>query len=461
MTGDDGRPAIDLAAAAAALDEVGDAVAVLDSEGAIRWSNAAWRRLAGCGGLEPTLAVLRERPDAALRRIALADGGTLLVAGTGDAALFRDILDGLDATVVVYDQLECYRFGNAAYHRLYPHHPPEAELIGRTFEQMLRRSLAAGYVAEPQAGSDPEAFVHRRLAEFRDWRQGDMERISPGGRWDLLQARTTGSGLRVTMRTEITAQKAIQEELRRAKEELETESAERERFVGRVGRELRGPLSSVLGYMEIIEGEYLGPLGSDRYRDYARLVLEAGRQMLDMLDALAPRAGGEAEAPTLRAAPVDPVAVLRREMAAVETAAELNRVLLILDLRDRVPRLLADERMLRLMIQNLLSNAVRHAPDGMVATTVRPRDDGGIDLEVRDTGHGMPPEVLARAGEAYFRGPAPPGTEPGTGLGLAMVRDLVALHGGRLSLDSAPGKGTVATLSFPPERIQWPEAEPA
>ncbi|MCC7271971.1 MAG: PAS-domain containing protein [Alphaproteobacteria bacterium] len=447
-------PEIDAATAAAALDEVTDAVALVGADERLRWANAAWRRAAGDADVPATIARLETHPTMIVRRVAVADG-TLLVAGDGDASLFREVLDSIDSTIAVYDREERYRFGNAAYHRLYPHHPPDGALIGKTFEAMLRATLEARFFAEPQAANDPEGFVDRRVAEFREVPQGDSERMSTLGRWDLLRTRFTPSGLRISMRTEITEQKRIQEALRLAKEQLEADAASRARFVARLSRELRAPLSAVLGYAEMIEGEYAGPVGTPKYREYASLVLQAGRRLLDLVESLAEYGRDDGEHHAMHEETVDLVGLLRREMVAMEGPARQSRIQLVLDLMETSPALHGDERMVRQMVVNLLSNAVRFAADGIVTLSLRLDAAGGIAIQVRDTGVGMAAEVLARAGEPYYRGPLPPGGgEPGTGLGLAIVRDLMTLHGGRLTLASEPGRGTLASLSFPPERTR-------
>ncbi|BBK44825.1 hypothetical protein STVA_48450 [Allostella vacuolata] len=443
----------------AVLDRVIEAVAVLGPCGALLFANDVWRRLADVPDEAPqaTLERVGGSPHFLVRRYPLPDGASLVLVRQDEQGLFRELLDNLDSTLAVYDENERFRFGNAAFHRLYFHHGSDADLLGRTFEELLRATIEAGEAPEPQAASDPQAYIARRLAEFRDRRAGDSERLSPSGRWDLLRTRFTPSGLRMSMRTEITEQKRIQEELRHAKDRLEVEGAARARFVGRLSQDLRTPLSAVLGYAELIEAEVMGPLGSPKYQEYAALIRQSGRRLLDLVEGLLEMSRTEARRGEMQEQAVDLPALLRAEGVAIQGQARANHTQVALILPGGFPALRGDPRMVRQMVQALMSNAVRHTVDGVVTASLRQADDGAIDIEVRDDGVGMTAEVVTRLGEPYFQG-ARPGAAPeaGAGLGLAIVKDLLRLHQGSLTIASTLGIGTIATLSFPATRTIAP-----
>ncbi|MGE0725011.1 MAG: ATP-binding protein [Alphaproteobacteria bacterium] len=440
-------PKIDRAALVAALDALPEAIAVRGADGEVLHENRAGRRRARIGAPG-------DGGTATVRRMPLGPDRTLeILVDPAQGTVFREILDALDCSVVVYDADERYVFGNRAFHGLYPFHPAEDELVGRSFEAMLRSSVAFGHVVEPQADSDPEGFVQRRLEEFRTMGSGHSERLLSSGQWHLAHVQFLPEGYRISARTDITEQKRTQEELRQAMQRLEAEGSSRRAYLDLLSRELRTPLGAVLGYAELIEGEVLGPIGSDKYREYAALIRHAGQLLLALIDDVLD--GGQAGpgALEMRAGPVDLVDLLRRELTVVEPMARQNQTAIFLDLPDRLPRIQADPRMVRQMVLNLLSNAVKFTVQKTVTVTLRRRADGGIDLVVADRGTGMPPEALARVGEPYYRGERPEEVrEPGTGLGLAVVKELLALHGGHLLLASAVGRGTTATLRFPAER---------
>ncbi|MEI9982162.1 MAG: HAMP domain-containing sensor histidine kinase [Aliidongia sp.] len=120
-----------------------------------------------------------------------------------------------------------------------------------------------------------------------------------------------------------------------------------------------------------------------------------------------------------------------------------------------IPPLLADERALRQILLNLLSNAIKFTPHGGTVTLSTTRmESGSVVLEVRDTGIGIPPEDLANVLDHFGRASnAHLSTEGGTGLGLPIVRGLVALHGGELRIESQPGVGTSVTVELPAARV--------
>lgn len=435
------------------LDRVIEGVALEAPSGRLVYANAIWRRLVLAPEEQPaaTLARLRELPHFAVRSYPLG-GDTLHLVRQDEAHLLREALDHLGSSLAVYDRAERYRFGNAAFHQRFGNHGDDGGLVGRTFEDLLRATLSAGVLADVQAVRDPEVYVERRLREFRDHRPGESERLSPAGQWDLLRTTYTPSGLRLSLRTDITEQKRVQEELRRAKERLEVETASRARFVGRLSHDLRTPLSAVLGYAELIESEALGPLGSPKYQEYAALVHQAGRQLLHLVEGLLEMSRTQTGAGEMREEPVDLGALLRGEIVDFEAAARAGGTQLSVVVPDGVPAVVADPRMVRQMVQALIANAVRHTPDGVVNLALALRGDGGVDVIVADSGSGMAPEVVARLGEPYFQARQGEDREAGPGLGIAIVRDLIEQHEGDLAIESAAGVGTTAILSFPAQR---------
>ena len=248
------------------LDRQATGVAIFDAGGRLVHANASLARfLAGRDPevvLQPTADGHLLLPDGrtiAARWMDLDQGGRAILVPSpkDDEGFLRQVLDSLDTSIVVYDREDHYLFGNAAYHERYPHLPPEEELVGQTFVQMLRRSLAAGSFADAQAQHDPEGFIQRRVAEFRANQPAMAERMTASGNWEKVRMIDTPSGLRLSLRTRITEVKQVQDELRRAKERLEAETDLRTGFVRRLSHEFRTPLSAVLGYSEMIEAEVM------------------------------------------------------------------------------------------------------------------------------------------------------------------------------------------------------------
>jgi signal transduction histidine kinase len=120
----------------------------------------------------------------------------------------------------------------------------------------------------------------------------------------------------------------------------------------------------------------------------------------------------------------------------------------------------ADERLLRQVIENLLSNALKHTPAaGRIEVLATSRGDGGLDLVVSDTGEGIAPDKVATIMEPFALGEdAFARSKGGLGLGLSIVKGLTELHGGRFSIESTLGRGTTARVHLPAERVVSPAA---
>lgn len=371
---------------------------------------------------------------------------------TRGAALYREIFDCLDDSVVAFSPDDRYLIGNIAYHQRYPHLEPDGVLAGRTFAQIIRYAIAAGAILDKQVLEEPEAYIARRIAQLRQPDGTRSERLNSNGTWDLTRIILTPQGFRLSIRSDVTEQKRSQEELRDALGRLEAEGAERAAFVAKLSHELRTPLTAILGYAGMIEGEVMGPAGPERYREYAAAIVQAGQRLLDLVNQVLQLSRLEAGRMEIADAPIDLVDLLRREITVAGPAARDNHTLLALDLPSDFPELRGDVRLVRQMVLNLLTNAVRVTQRGTVWIALVQRSDGGIDLRVADDGPGLDAAMLERVGDPQFRGPVGSGADTGAGLGLAVVRELMALHQGRLVLASGADRGTTATLSFPAER---------
>lgn len=219
-----------------------------------------------------------------------------------------------------------------------------------------------------------------------------------------------------------------------------------------LGHELKTPLNAIVQFAEAMRAETFGPLGHDRYREYAELIHQTGGHAADLIAAMLDRAkldAGRYELSPALAAP-GPLAKTCAEIIRGEAArAGLQ---LHVEIADDLPETMLDAGAVRRILINLLNNAVKFTADGAVSLQVAERD-GFIEFAVTDTGVGMSQTALARLGERFtdlhkngVRGAS------GTGLGLSMAYALAKLHGGALKLTSAPGEGTVARFLLPVRR---------
>lgn len=252
---------------------------------------------------------------------------------------------------------------------------------------------------------------------------------------------------------DVTARYAGQRALRKALAEAEEASRAKSAFLAAMSHELKTPLNAVLGFSEIIKDEMLGPIQPPRYRAYAGDIHASGTRLLaiisDVLD-VARLSGG---AITLNARPYAVPALVEEAVAMARIATDDRREVAI-DIAPGLPFVDADPQRLRQSLANLIGNALKFTPEGgRIALKAWQDAGGGICLAVRDTGIGMDRGKIAAALEAFRQldGSLARRFE-GAGLGLAITKSLVELHGGTLAIESAIGAGTVVTIALPPAR---------
>ena len=220
---------------------------------------------------------------------------------------------------------------------------------------------------------------------------------------------------------------------------LASDTDQRRRFLADVSHELRTPLTVIQGSVEgMLDGLYPAD------RPHLERLLAETHQLERLVDDLRTLSLADAGALELHRDVVDLGALAADMVAGFEPQAATEGVTVATDLED-VPPLSLDGRRVRQVIGNLLSNAIRHTPRGGRVTLRVRRIGGAVELEVTDTGAGMDADAVARAFDRFWRA----GDVAGAGLGLAIVRDLVGAHGGEVSLESAPGAGTVVRCRFP------------
>ena len=225
---------------------------------------------------------------------------------------------------------------------------------------------------------------------------------------------------------------------------LSATERERRRLLAEVSHELRTPLTVIQGNIEaMIDGLYPAD------KEHLERIQAETRQLERLIEDLRTLSLAETGQLPLQREPTDVVALAREVVEVFQAEADAAGVKLIVEAADEVGDDLADEnvdaRRIRQVVSNLITNALHHTqPSGRVTVSLA-RDGDGFQLAVADTGRGMTPEAVEHAFERFWR----EGESAGAGLGLAIVRDLVAAHGGRVEIKSEVGKGTVVTCSFP------------
>jgi signal transduction histidine kinase len=244
----------------------------------------------------------------------------------------------------------------------------------------------------------------------------------------------------------------MNDELGRVYKELESASRHKSEFLASMSHELRTPLNAVIGFSQVLRQQMFGEL-NEKQVEYVDDILSSGQHLLNLINDILDLAKVEAGRMELQPAPFALPETLRNAMAMVRERATRQDVTLAVEIDDSVGEIEADERKVKQILFNLLSNAVKFTPAGGTVTLAARTDDSRAIISVRDTGVGISPADQARIFEDFYQ-LSPGMTQEGTGLGLALTKRLVDLHGGELTVESTPGGGSTFTVWLPRQRTE-------
>ncbi len=254
---------------------------------------------------------------------------------------------------------------------------------------------------------------------------------------------------------DITHWKRTEAELIAARRAAEVASSQKSEFLARVSHEIRTPLNAIIGFAEVMIEERFGPVENERYREYLRDIRTSGEHVVSLVNDLLDISKIEAGKLDLNFVAVPLNDLVRESIALMQPQANRAHVVLRSSLSRDVPAIVADQRTLRQIVLNLLSNSVKFTgPGGQVIASTSLAESGEALLRIRDTGEGMSEDELARALEPFRQiATATLSDRTGTGLGLPLTKALVEANRASLTIRSARGEGTVVTVTFPPTRV--------
>jgi two-component system, cell cycle sensor histidine kinase PleC len=364
-------------------------------------------------------------------------------------AKLRGVIDTVPAMISATDHEGRYVFVNRFQAEAFG--VSQEEAVGRSAEQLV----SGDYGAHSRELDQKVFAMGRTLAGFEE------ELATRTGEKRILL--TTKSPLRdpagqvinvVTVSLDITERKEAEEQLRDAKEAAELANRTKTEFMANMSHELRTPLNAIIGFADIIRAELLGAVGAPRYREYARDIGDSARHLLSIINDILDVSKIEAGKLELHEDAIDLDGLMEDVLRLVHERAEMAGVRLQSDFRQKVPDLYADQRKLKQILLNLISNAVKFTPAGGTVTLSRHvGSDGGIVMSVTDTGIGIAPEHIPIATARFGQVDSSMTRRySGTGLGLPLTIGLVELHRGKLSIQSELGRGTTVTVAMPGER---------
>jgi len=251
---------------------------------------------------------------------------------------------------------------------------------------------------------------------------------------------------------ELEQAKSNSDEARRRAEEA---NLAKSRFLATMSHELRTPLNAILGFSEVLKNELFGKHANPAYKDYSNDIHNSGQHLLMLINEILDLSRIEAGRQELKEESVALVDVAQECAHLLAIRAQKRDIRLIEVLEPQLPRIWADERAVRQIVLNLLTNAVKFTPQGgQVTIKVGWTSAGGQYVAIRDTGPGIPETEIPIVLSSFGRGAlAQKNADEGSGLGLPIVKGLVEMHGGQFALKSKVREGTEAIVVFPPQRV--------
>ena len=348
-------------------------------------------------------------------------------------------------------------------------------------------SNPAARSAAPTSKGDGQAPLAARLADADDHQRlvtalqqaGEVRMVarvhtSQGQRWHEITARqcsdaATGAPAWLVSEVDVTDSKEYQAELENNRTKLELQARElrqahqaaerasraKSQFLAHMSHELRTPLNAIIGFSDVTRRGTFGMVEPPRYGDYAELIHESGRLLLDLINDILDLSKIEAGKMELKPALIDAKDLAEASTRLISGMAREASVTLLTNVPTDTQPVYGDARTIKQVIINLLSNAVKFIPaGGRIQLAIRDQPEGGTAILVSDTGIGMTAEEIERALDPFSQIDSSIAQHHrGTGLGLALVKNLVELHGGRLIVESGPQQGTAVTALLPQEPV--------
>ncbi|WP_290780879.1 PAS domain-containing sensor histidine kinase [Hoeflea sp.] len=394
-----------------------------------------------------------------------------------DQRLF-DAIESTSEAFVLWDRNDCLVLWNKHYQEI---HGLPADCLAPGTPREIVEAAATRPVVERRLAVP----CSKGLAQTYEVQLGD-------GRWLQINERQTQDGGQVSVGTDITPLKRNQERLRESEKRLmatigdltasqnelerkaaelselnrdyqiETERAEaankaKSEFLANMSHELRTPLNAIIGFSEVLQARMFGPLGSDKYAEYADDIHNSGIHLLTVINDILDMAKIEAGQMHIDCQQVDMAPLLDEALRLVAIQAD-NKGIEVHQKISKHLSLNADRRAMKQILLNLLSNAVKFTEPGGRITVRARKTSCAVTISIEDTGIGIPKALLSRIGQPFEQVQNQfSKSTGGSGLGLAISRSLAELHGGAMKVRSKEGVGTIVSIRMP---LECPEEQP-
>ena len=376
---------------------------------------------------------------------------------SAEARLF-DALRSMNDSFVIWDQLDRLVLWNNKFEDFFGFQP--------------------GNLQQGMAYATIEYHANNTIENISRLADGSGSEIQlKDGRWVRYLETQTADGGRVSIGTEVTAirtreyqlqtnQDALQKTISVLKksqvrivelaenyeqEKIRAEDANQSKseFLANMSHELRTPLNAINGFSDIMKKELFGPLGDPRYAEYVNDILFSGQHLLSLINDILDMSKIEAGKMTLNTEAMQMNDMISQVIRIVRGRADENRLKLIYE-EDVLPEIEADPRAVKQILLNLATNAIKFTPEGGVVTIAVEPKSAGLIIRVSDTGIGISQEDIERLAQPFEQIDSQHSRQhEGTGLGLALSKSLVELHGGNFKIESVVGQGTTVIFTLP------------
>jgi two-component system cell cycle sensor histidine kinase PleC len=461
-------------------ERVRQAITAASVHGAFDVSFRVSRQEGGALWIDARGQALGERADGRFNRLVgvaldVTEERVAQVRAQAAEARLQGAIESVPEAFVLWDRQGRLVLCNQNFRRFFDLEPRLVKpgALRQAVERLMRAAIKRE--ADAGGGEGEEA----REAELAD------------GRWvNIAERRTADGGFVVTcvdvtiLKQQEEARRLNEEQLQRAvvglersreeaaelaqkyaAEKVRAEAANRAKseFLANMSHELRTPLNAINGFSEMMVGAMYGPLGDPRYASYAQDILSSGQHLLALINDVLDMSKIEAGKMNLRFEPVQLDDLAEDAMRLIKNRAETAGLSVAIEV-PALPEVEGDYRALKQVLLNLLSNAVKFTPrGGRITLKAEGRRDAmgdRVKVSVRDTGIGIAPHDLARLARPFEQIESQQSkTQQGTGLGLALSKSLVEMHGGVLEIESQPGVGTTVSFLLPVRqgRLQEPD----
>ncbi|MCD2177510.1 PAS domain-containing sensor histidine kinase [Rhizobium sp. C1] len=382
-----------------------------------------------------------------------------------------DAIESTSEAFVLWDKNDRLVMCNSHYQQAYG--LPERVLVPGTERATVNAAAARPVIVRRIADPD-QAGVCSQTTEVQ----------LADGRWLQINERRTRDGGLVSVGTDITVLKRHQERLRESerrqmvtigdlyasrkilekqkaelslananyiseKERAEAANRAKSEFLANMSHELRTPLNAILGFSEMLLNHMFGPLGSEKYDEYAQDIFDSGKHLLNVINDILDMSKIEAGHIKIEREPVDLAPLIEEAVRCMAITAECKAIHIDREVHDGL-MLSADRRAIKQVLLNLLSNAVKFTGHGGTVSLRARKHEGAVTLSISDTGIGIPRDALKKIGQPFEQVQSQYAkSQGGSGLGLAISKSLITLHGGRIRVFSREGRGTTISLRIP------------